>query len=182
MLLRLYTFNSGIFYSSSDMGILGMPSSIASASSSAIASSSDSSSGSTSSFSTVYPVVQPIVTYEVPINSNFGSGIPVGSGVGGGIPNVGNFQGIGPNHINDEELFMYENLPVKSMTSENSSRKNRLKYNTIYMFKTTAELKEYKNSNWNSIVFRSIRTKDYKTEKNPSISNNSNTSSNGKSK
>ena len=145
-----------------DVGVVNMPTGISSTVTQV-------SSTNPSGITTVYPVVQPIVNYEVPAASSFGNGqAPVGQNIG--VPSIGNFNGIGPNMLTDENLFNNEILPIKIMTSENQNSQNKLAYHTLYTFKTTAEMREYKNNNWNTIVFKRIKNKVYLTENDPNVS------------
>ena len=116
---------------------------------------------------TVYPVVQPVQVTAVPPGSSFGGGMPVGQNVPS--PNMGHFSGGGPNIPQDYYTDEYELVkPENTMSYE----PNRLAYNTTYKFKTIATLREYKNGNWNTVVYRSERSKNFTTERNPNNSGN----------
>ncbi len=132
-------------------------------------SNSDTDSSSTV-YTTSFPVITNVVMYQIPSGSLFGNGVGVGSGVGGGIPNIGNAYGFGPNYSLDEELhnrwLEQTNQPIKTMRINSvPARQNRLAYNTLYSLETTAKLREYKNGNWNTIVFSSTNIKEFWTEK-----------------
>ena len=141
-------------YSSSDVGVTNMAPGIPS-SSTAVSSGSG-------GVTTVYPVPHAPNDYTVSPGSTFGNGSPVERNVR--VTPQG-YHRNGPS-MNDD-VFVKEMLFARPMSQNNGNRINRLAYDTTYRVHTVAELREFKNNNWNTVVIRKERTRNYITEDRP---------------
>lgn len=157
-------------FSTSDMGISTMQSSISGTQVEAV---TDSNLG----LFTVYPVVIPTPIYTIPSSATFGDGTPIGNrGIGGDIPNIGNFRRNGPDPVDDEIILEYYNNTTNQISKSletNTSEINHLSYKTLYRLNVEARLQEFKNGNWNTEIYSETITKEFWTEDDSNQANES---------